>query len=73
MFTVVALGPVTCLTNGNGSQLTTVNIEVIIYYCVLKIRNIISKNRRSKVADFAALMLTGEACTFYSFLSIFSL
>ena len=30
MFTVVALGPVTCLINGTGSQLTTVNIEGII-------------------------------------------
>ena len=30
MFTVVALGPVACYTNGTGSQLTTVNIEGII-------------------------------------------
>ena len=30
MFTVVALGPVACKTNGTGSQLTTVNIEGII-------------------------------------------
>ena len=30
MFTVVALGPVTYLTNGTGSQLTTVNTEGII-------------------------------------------
>ena len=30
MLTVVTLGPVTCLTNGTGSQLTTVNIEGII-------------------------------------------
>ena len=30
MFTVVALGPVACYTNGTRSQLTTVNIEGII-------------------------------------------
>ena len=30
MFTVVALGPVTCLTNGTESQLTTVNKKRII-------------------------------------------
>ena len=30
MFTVVALGPVTCKTNGTGSQLTTVNKKRII-------------------------------------------
>ena len=30
MFTVVALGPVTCYTNGTGSQLTTVNKKRII-------------------------------------------
>ena len=30
MFTVVALGPVTCQTNGTGSQLTTVNKKRII-------------------------------------------
>ena len=36
MFTVVALGPVTCYTNGTGSQLTTVNKKRIIvdYICV---------------------------------------
>ena len=32
MFTVVALGPVTCLPNGTGSQLTTVNKKRIITY-----------------------------------------
>ena len=32
MFTVVALGPVTCSTNGTGSQLTTENIEGIILF-----------------------------------------
>ena len=31
MFTVVALGPVTCQTNGSGSQLTTVNKKRIIH------------------------------------------
>ena len=30
MLTVVALGPVTCETNGTGSQLTTVNKKWII-------------------------------------------
>ena len=30
MFTVVALGPATCLTNGTRSQLTTVNKKRII-------------------------------------------
>ena len=34
MFTVVALGPVACYTNGTGSQLTTINIEgIILYWC----------------------------------------
>ena len=31
MFTVVAMGPVTCQTNGTGIQLTTVNKKRIIY------------------------------------------
>ena len=30
LFTGVALGPVTSQTNGTGSQLTTVNIKVVI-------------------------------------------
>ena len=30
LFTVVALGPVTCETNSTGSQLTAVKIKVII-------------------------------------------
>ena len=39
IFTVVALGPVTCLTNGTGSQLTTVNKKRIIAGLKLNVRN----------------------------------